>query len=201
MSDNDLMFETLDIIATHSSRLDKLDKNIKELLNANKAIKDDIKELKAYLELKIEKASKEALKDVLDNIVITNNNSSDINVDTSIIAEEIAKLVNTKFNNSINIEPQSIKVDVDTKAIADKLDSTILVNGINKQIEENSKVQIPFPKIVFKLLRMLPLFSPRISPIMRKIVRLIVAPAVTRRTKAMGRSVKSPMLSRLREKR
>ena len=139
MSDNDLMFETLDIIATHSSRLDKLDKSIKELLNANKAIKDDIKELKAYLELKIEKASKEALKDVLDNIVITNNNSSDINVDTSIIAEEIAKLVNTKFNNSINIEPQSIRVDVDTKAIADKLDSTILVNGINKQIEENNK--------------------------------------------------------------
>jgi hydroxypyruvate isomerase len=139
MSDNDLLFETLDIISKHSNRLDKLDKNFKELINANKDIKESIVGLKSSLEFKIEKASKDVLKEVLDNIVINNNNTSDITVDTSSLAEEIRKLVNTKFNNSINIEPQNIKVDIDTKAIADKLDSTSLVKGINKQIEENSK--------------------------------------------------------------
>jgi hypothetical protein len=71
--------------------------------------------------------------------VINNNNTSDITVDTSLLAEEIRKLVSTKFTHSINIEPQNVKVDIDTKAIADKMDYTGLVGGINKQIEENSK--------------------------------------------------------------
>jgi len=139
MSDNDLLFETLDIISKHSDRLDKLDKSFKELVNTNKDIKESILELKSSLEFKIEKASKDVLKEVLDNIVINNNNTSDITVDTSLLAEEIRKLVSTKFTHSINIEPQNVKVDIDTKAIADKMDYTGLVGGINKQIEENSK--------------------------------------------------------------
>ena len=48
---------------------------------------------------------------------------------------------------------------------------------------------------------MLPLFSPRTKPIIKNIIRATVAPAVTKRTKAIGRSVKSPMLSRFRENR
>ena len=57
------------------------------------------------------------------------------------------------------------------------------------------------PKTVFKLFNMLPLFSPRTIPTTKNINKVTVAPAVTKSTKAIGRSVKSPILSRFREKR
>ena len=69
------------------------------------------------------------------------------------------------------------------------------------KIDENNRVQSALPNTVFKLFSMLPLFSPRITPNIKNITKEIVAPTVTSRIKAIGRSVKSPILSRLREKR
>lgn len=56
----DVLFESLDTIATHNNRLDKLDKTSKE-------VKASIDKLQSYLELKIEEATSSALKEVLDN--------------------------------------------------------------------------------------------------------------------------------------
>jgi hypothetical protein len=63
-----------------------------------------------------------------------------------------------------------------------------LRNLINpgRRIDEKSKVQIAFPKIVLILIKNAPLFSPRITPANKKIVRVTVAPAVTNKTKAKG---------------
>ena len=70
-----------------------------------------------------------------------------------------------------------------------------------RRTEAKSKVQIAFPKMVRRFINSAPLFSPRINPVRRNIAKVMVAPAVTNRTKARGRSVKSPMLSRFRENR
>ena len=43
--------------------------------------------------------------------------------------------------------------------------------------------------MVLILIKNAPLFSPRITPPSKKIVRVIVAPAVTNKTKAKGREV------------
>lgn len=130
----DVLFESLDTIATHNSRLDKLDKTSKE-------VKASIDKLQAYLELKIEEATSSALKEVLDNISITNDIKpavNEISINTDALASEISKLINTKFNNSINVEPANIQISIDTKAIADKLDNTSVLESISKQINEST---------------------------------------------------------------
>ena len=129
---SDVLFEALEVISKHDARLEKLDKQSKEVTGS-------IKELKTYLEKKIEEASKEVLTELLDSVSVTNNVSNEVKVDTSELASEISKLIQTKFNTSVNIEPQNIKVDIDTKAIADKLDNTGLIQSISKQIEESNK--------------------------------------------------------------
>jgi hypothetical protein len=130
----DVLFESLDTIATHNSRLDKLDKTSKE-------VKASVDKLQAYLELKIEEATSSALKEVLDNISITNDIKpvNEISINTDALASEISKLINTKFNNSVNVEPANIQIDIDTKAIADKLDNTSVLESISKQIDEANK--------------------------------------------------------------
>lgn len=131
----DVLFESLDTIATHNSRLDKLDKTSKE-------VKASIDKLQAYLELKIEEATSSALKEVLDNISINNEIKpavNEISINTDSLASEISRLINTKFTNSINVEPANIKIDIDTKAIADKLDNTSTLEYISRQIEEANK--------------------------------------------------------------
>ena len=67
------------------------------------------------------------------------------------------------------------------------------------KIGEKSKVQIPFPEIVCKLEIIEPLFSPRTVPKSRKVKRVAATPIDTNKTKIIGRSVKSPMLSRFLE--
>lgn len=131
----DVLFESLEALETHSERLDTLDKTSTE-------VKESINRLQSYLETKIEQATKEALKDILDKVNITNTVEPVINIDTDVLATEISKLINTKFTNSVNVEPAQIKVDIDTKAIADKLsafDLSPAIVAISKQIEASSK--------------------------------------------------------------
>ena len=131
----DVLFESLDTIATHNNRLNKLDKTAKEVIAS-------VEKLQAYLEVKIQEATSSALKDVLDNIQINNEVKpaiNEISINTDSLAKEISKLINTKFNNSINVEPANIQIDIDTKAIADKLDNSTLLEAISNQIKESQQ--------------------------------------------------------------
>jgi hypothetical protein len=131
----DVLFESLDTIATHNSRLDKLDKTSKE-------VKESISKLQSYLEVKIEEATKSALRDVLDKVNIQTEvhpTVNEISINTDVLAEEISRLINTKFTNSVNVEPAQISIDIDTKAIADKLDNSKVLTYISDQIESGNK--------------------------------------------------------------
>lgn len=127
----DILFESLDTIATHNSRLDKLDKTSKE-------VKASIDKLQAYLELKIQESTSKALKDVLDNISINTEVKPAINeitIDTNSLAKEISKLVENRPVNQVNVEPAKVSVNIDTKDLANKLDNTTAIQAVSKQIE------------------------------------------------------------------
>ncbi len=127
----DILFESLDTIATHNSRLDKLDKTSKE-------VKTSIDKLQAYLELKIQESTSKALKDVLDNISISTEVKPAINeitINTESLAKEISKLVSSKPINNVNVEPAKVSVTFDTKDLVNKLDNTNAIHAVSKQIE------------------------------------------------------------------
>jgi len=64
------------------------------------------------------------------------------------------------------------------------------------RIGDKSKVQIPLPEIVCKLDTNDPLFSPKTTPKSKKVNKVAATPSETNRTNIIGRSVKSPRLSR-----
>ena len=121
----DVLFETLDALDKHTSRLNGLDKKTKEHSDKLTLIVKD-------LEKQIESSSKDVLRDLIENN--TKDTESLVKAITTVIAENIGKLTINAPGISVNVETDSIAKAIGSLALKN-------TNNVNVDISELTKTQ------------------------------------------------------------